>query len=183
MTIEEIFSKLITHMEEGVAYHAQMAKAYDFIGLWGFSKCQLYHQIEELNNKMKLEHYYATHYFKLIQLENFIKPEIIPSTWFKYSTQSIDIGTKRSIVKDLVTKWVEWERTTKKLYQEMRHELEVIGEYDAAQRIEICIHDVSHELHNVEKLLLKLDSIGYDFIIIEEWSTDQNKKYKKKLGW
>jgi negative regulator of replication initiation len=65
---------------------------------------------------MLLEHYYAAHYFKLIQQENFTKPEIIPSTWFKYATQSVDTNTKREAVKNLITKWIDWERSTKKFY-------------------------------------------------------------------
>jgi hypothetical protein len=44
MIVEEIFNKIISHMEEGLCYHKEFAKAFDFLGLWGFSKCQLYHQ-------------------------------------------------------------------------------------------------------------------------------------------
>jgi hypothetical protein len=29
---------------------------------------------------------------------------------------AIDTGTKRRLIKDLMTKWVEWEKKTKKLY-------------------------------------------------------------------
>jgi hypothetical protein len=47
MTIEEIFNKLATHMYEGVLIHQEMAKAYDFLGLWGLSKCHIYHMFEE----------------------------------------------------------------------------------------------------------------------------------------
>ena len=183
MTIEEIFTKLISHMEEGVCYHAELAKTFDFLGLWGFSKVQLHHQCEELRGKMLLQHYYAAHYFKLISVENFSKPEIIPQAWFKYTTQSVDTNTKREAVKNLLTKWANWERDTKTFYQEMRLELETLKEYDAAERLQAYIHDVSHELHDVEKLLIKLESINYDIITIEEWSADWNKKYKKKLGW
>jgi len=31
----------------------------------------------------------------------------------------VDANTKRESVKMMMTKWVEWERNTKKLYQEM----------------------------------------------------------------
>ena len=65
---------------------------------------------------MHLEHYYAAHYFRLIQLENFTKPEIIPSSWFKYATQSVDTNTKREAVKNLLIKWANWERDTKTFY-------------------------------------------------------------------
>ena len=183
MTIEEIFNKLITHMTEGIYYHEELAKAYDFLGLWGFSKCQLFHHNEEICNKQRLTHYYAAHYFKLPQLENFSLPEIIPSNWYKYTTQAVDANTKRNAVKDLMKLWVEWERATKNFYQEMRLELDKIGELDAARKLDEYIHDVSSELHDVEKTIIKLDSIGYDLITIEEWSDDLNKKYKKKLRW
>jgi len=43
MTVEEIFTKLATHMAQGISYHEEMAKAYDFIGLWGFAQCHTYH--------------------------------------------------------------------------------------------------------------------------------------------
>jgi hypothetical protein len=66
MTVEEIFNKLITHMHEGIAFHSEMAKAYDFLGLWGFSKCHIYHVFEEKRACCRLSHYYATHFFKLI---------------------------------------------------------------------------------------------------------------------
>jgi hypothetical protein len=36
--------------------------------------------------------------------------------WHKYTTMDVDTNTKRNSIKDLMTKWVEWERSTKKLY-------------------------------------------------------------------
>ena len=103
-------------MVEGIMYHDEMAKAYDFLGLPGFSKCQDYHHLEETEGYRCLSHYYATHYYKLLQLEEITKPKLIPETWYKYTTWSVDTGTKKSTIKDLMTKWMEWERSTKKLY-------------------------------------------------------------------
>lgn len=183
MTVEEIFTKLAIHMAQGVSYHEEMAKAYDFLGLWGFAQCHTYHQFEEMHNYRRMYHYYATHYFKLIQLDNIEKTEIIPSTWYKYSSQAVDNGTKKSAVKELMTKWVEWERSTKKLYQEMWKELININEIDAARKVKNCIHEVSTELHDAEKWLIALETINYDLIEINDQSTDLKKEYKKKLGW
>jgi len=50
MTVEEIFNKLASHMVEGIMYHDDMAKAYDFLGLSGFARCHDYHHICELKN-------------------------------------------------------------------------------------------------------------------------------------
>ena len=183
MTIEEIFIKLLSHMKNGCLYHEEFVKAYNFLGLWGFAKCQEYHEFEELQSYYRLMHYYSTHYFKLLQLETIEQPNIIPNSWYKYMTQSIDTNSKLNAIKELMKKWVEWERITKKLYQSLRRELTEINELDAARKLDELIHDVSTELHDVEKFLLKLETIGYDPITIIEWSDSLYKKYKKKLGW
>lgn len=183
MSIEEIFTKLISHMKEGVCFHEEFARAYDFLGLWGFSKCQIYHEQEELQEYHRLYHYYATHYFKLIQIQDASKKEIIPTSWYKYVTQNVDINTKRNAIKELITKWIDWEQSTKKLYQEMWQKLTEINELDAARKVDQLIHSVSSELHDIEKLKIKLETINYELITILEWSDDLHKKYKKKLGW
>jgi negative regulator of replication initiation len=116
MTIEEIFTKLASHMKEGLEYHDLFAQAYHFIGLRGYAVSQEHHFLEESQSYKLLLRYYAKHYHKLIILENFDKPKIIPETWYKYTTMAVDTNTKRNAVKDLMTKWIDWERSTKKLY-------------------------------------------------------------------
>ena len=183
MTVEEIFTRVISHMYEGVKYHEEMAKAYDFLGLWGFAKCHISHSCEENQGMKQLMHYYATHYFRMLKVEETETAKIIPESWFKYSTQAIDAGTKRNSVKELMGKWVDWEKSTKKFYQEMRQELTAIGELAAAMEIDCYICDVSKELCHAEKKLLKLESLGYDMQDIMEMEDKLARKYKKKLGW
>lgn len=183
MTVDEIFNKLVTHMYEGVIIHQEMARAYDFLGLWGLSKCHIYHTFEEKQGYCLLTHYYTSHYFKLLQLEEISKSKIIPETWYKYTTKAVDGNTKRNAVKELMTKWAEWERDTKNFYQEMRQELTSINELAAAMKLDCYIRDVSKELHQVEKDLIEFESTGYDIGNIIKWSHSLNKKYKKKLGW
>lgn len=183
MTVEEIFKQILSHAHEGVIFHDEMAKAYEFLGFWGLAKCHLSHSCEEKRGYHLLTYYYATHYFKILELEEIVKTKLIPDSWYKYTTQAIDTGTKRSAVKELMTKWVDWERSTKKLYQEMRKELEALGEIDAAIEIDKYIQDVSKELSHAEKKFLKLETIGYDIVHIIEWQEDLDHKYTKKLGW
>lgn len=182
MTIEEIFIKLASHMEEGVKIHNEMATAFDFLGLEGFARMHNAHAQEEQNNYLHLLYYYSYHYHKLIKEEtNFQK--LIPDNWYKYSSMAIDNNTKRSATKEFMEKWVAWEQTTKKLYQEMRQELCSLGEIAAALEIDKYIKDVDKELAHAQKKLIKLESIGYDIITIIEWSDHFKIKYKKKLGW
>lgn len=183
MTIEEIFNNIAGHMVEGIMYHDDFAKAYDFLGLRGYSMCHNYHHIEETKSYCHLSHYYASHYYKLPQLKNLDQPKIIPETWYKYTTMAVDTNTKRNSIKDFMTKWVEWERSTKKLYQDMRHELTEIGELAAAQYIDTLILDVSKELRHAERKLIMLETINYDIVSIAEEQDELYKKYKNKIRW
>ena len=183
MTIEEIFNKLASHMVEGIMYHDDLTEAFNLLGLRGYAMCQEYHFIEENYCYKLLSRYYAKHYYKLLKLENLNQPKLIPENWYNYTTMAVDVGTKRSAVRELLTKWVEWERSTKKLYQEMRHELALLNEFAAAAFIDKLIEDVSTELRHAEKKLIYLETIGYDMITIIDHQEDLYNKYKKKLRW
>lgn len=183
MTIEEIFNKIASHMREGILYHDKMAQVYNFLSLYGYAQCQEYHFFEENYNYKKLLHYYAKHYYKLLIMENIEIPKIIPENWYKYTTMAVDVGTKRNTIKELMTKWVEWERSTKKLYEEMRQELYLLKEVDAALFIDNFIKDVSKELSQAEQQLLMLETIGYDIVEIADQQEKLYNKYKKKSRW
>ena len=178
MTVEEIFNKIGSHMEEGISYHQDMIKAYEFLGLWGYSKCQEYHYFEEIHGYRKLQHYYHTHYFKIMQIKIEDRREFISQTWYKYSAQSVDVGTKRTAIKELMEKWIKWEKDTKKLYEEMYIELTNLREVAAAIEIQKYISDVDEELSDAQKELLNLEAIGYDLELIVDWQEKLRKKYK-----
>ena len=183
MTIEEIFNKIASHMIEGIMYHDELAKAYDFLGLWGYAKCQDYHHIEETSSYRSLSHYYAKHYFKLLQTEHIPKLTIIPEIWFKYTTQAVDPSTKKTAIKELMTQWINWEKSTKELYQAMRQELMQLNEVAAALYIDKYICDVNKELRHAQRKLIHLETISYDLITIMDEQEELYNKYKKKLGW
>jgi prolyl oligopeptidase PreP (S9A serine peptidase family) len=116
-------------------------------------------------------------------LEKIENPQLIPDIWIKYDTFSVDSGTRKSAVKDFMTKWVKWERETKQFYTSMRQELVNIGELAAADQLEKYLKDVSDELEQAEKYLIELEAIGYDMVTIIDHQFSLHKKYKKKLGW
>ena len=180
MTVEEIFNKIASHMVDGIAYHEELIKGYSFLNLWGYVKCQEYHYYEEARNYKQLEHYYMTHYHKLLQITS-EKKNPIPATWYKYSMQSVDVGTKRNGIKELLTKWIEWEKETKKLYEEMYSELTNLKEAAATIELQKYIQDVDEELSIAQKEQLNLESIGYNLDVIIDWQDDIRKKYKKKI--
>ena len=181
MTVEEIFNKIISHMLEGLTYHDELARAFDFLGLYGYAKCHDYHHFEEAINYRELSHYYTTHFFKLIQFNEQPKHNLIPDIWYKYTSQAVDSNTLRNSIKSLMKSWCEWELSTKKLYQQMYNELTSLSEVAAAHKISKYLCDVDKELHNIQKEILELEAINYNLdIILPEQSTLRNK-YKKAI--
>ena len=65
----------------------------------------------------------------------------------------------------------------------MRKELYIMGEVAAALFLDEYILDVTHELKHAEKVLLKLETMGYDAPTILDWQKPLKDKYTKKLGW
>ena len=181
MTVDEIFAKLVTHMVEGMMIHDALMKGYDFLGLHGFAKCHEYHHIDETKGYTCLLHFYSMRYHKLINVQDIPRPEIIPDTWYKYTTMAVDTGTKRSAVKTMMEKWVEWERDTKKIYQDMYKELCEIGEIAAANKVKCYICAVDEELIHAEKKLIKLETLGYDIGTIIGLQNHMYKKFEEKL--
>ena len=168
MTVEEIFTKICTHMAEGVQFHEELKKAYCFLGLYGYATEKEKHYKEELHGYNKLVKYYMKHYFKLLKIDEIQKPTVIPDNWYKYSSQAVDAQTKRNAIKELIIKWIEWEKDTKKLYEEMYLELTNLKEIAMADYFKNFICNVNEELTQVQKKLIKLESVNYDMVFIAE---------------
>lgn len=182
MTVDEIFTKVASHMIEGMMIHDALTHGYSFLGLYGFAKCHEYHHIAETKGYMQLMSYYSSRYHKLLNIDKIPQPEIIPQTWYKYTTMDVDTNTKRQAIQTMMKKWIEWERDTKKLYQEMHQELCTLGEVAAADEIKEYIRDVDDELKHAEKKFIKLESIEYNISTIIDWQQPMYKKYKKLCG-
>lgn len=180
MTIDEIFTKLAQHMEEGVIFHKTLSQAYNFLGLYGFAKCHVYHWFEEEHGYECLLQYYFKHYHRLINITLTELPEIIPTAWYKYNTMAVDNNTKRQAIKDLMNKWLLWEQDTKILYQQMYKELYELNAIADAEKIKYYIKDVDDELIHIEKQIIKLETIDYSINTIMSWQQSMYKKYKKK---
>ena len=181
MTVEEIFSKLANHMIKGMMFHEQMANYYHFLGLKGYKRCHEYHFYSETCGFKHLECYYLDHFNKLIKTDIIEDPHIIPDSWYKYNREEVDTNTKRNGVKEMVKKWVDWEKETKQLYQNSYKELYDLGEIAAAMKISCYIKDVDEELKSAIKKFINLQTINYDINMIIEEQTEIHDKYKEKI--
>lgn len=181
MTVEDIYSKLAAHMIQGLMAHEQLANYYDFLGLKGYKRCHEYHYLEETCNYRKLCRYFINHHNKLIPESEVDNPEIIPQSWYKYSRQDVDTTTLTNAVKNGVSTWVNWEKQTKQLYEEMYKELIDINEVASAMKIKEFICDVDKELKCAERKYLELKAVDYSLEYVISVQHDIHDKYKKKM--
>lgn len=181
MTVEEIFSQLAAHMIKGLMIHSQMSDYFGFLGLKGYQECHKYHYFEENANYRAINKYYLYHYNKLIPETRIDNPNIIPDSWYRYTRQDVNSTTRKNAIENGFNEWINWEKDTKKLYEQMYNELLSIGEVCAAYQIGKCIDDVDNELAYAEQKVLELKSIDYDIGIIIEEQKQVEKECKKKL--
>jgi hypothetical protein len=181
MTIDEIYSKIASHMIKGMMLHEELADYYDFLGLQGYKRCHEYHYLDETCAYRGLCRYYINHHNKLILKVEFDNPNVIPDSWYKYTRQDVDNNTKKNAVKNGITVWVDWEKETKSLYEQMYKELIAIDEIASALKVHELICDVDCELKKAERYYLNKKAIDYDLTEIIAEQKPKHEKYKKKM--
>ena len=155
--MEEIFAKIKAHMLEGMVFHDEMARYYDFLGLDAHRDNHRKHYEEETKGYQKLCGYYMHHHNKLLPNYPMNRPDVIPESWFMYKRQDVDINTKKNALRSGIKKWVDWETETKDFYEEMCGELLNEGEIASAHFIMKYVKDVDCEL--AEATAMSLESL------------------------
>lgn len=181
MTVAEIFKELSAHMIKGLMIHEHLANYYNFLGLCGYKRCHQYHYLAETRAHIRLNNYYLEHHNALIPEAEISNPDVIPANWYRYTRQDVDAGTKKAAVKTGLTMWVNWERETKKLYEQMYKELMDIGEVASAMFIKELLCDVTCELKKAEKYQLNKEATGYDMATIIGEQKSKHDKYKRMM--
>lgn len=180
MTIEEIAIEIAAHMQKGTLIHKAMMEAYEFLSLKGYSKCQEYHYLEENDNYLNFLHYYLSTYQKLIKPKE-IEIDIIPSSWYKYAREDVDNNTRRNAIKELMSKWVNWEKETKRFFSELYKELISLNEIAIAMLIKDYILEVEKELSDAQQKQLELEIINYDLVEIIDEQPSYYHSYCKSI--
>lgn len=181
MTVEEIYKELSSHMIKGVMIHQQLAWYYDFLNLHGYKRCHEYHALKEMCGMQKLHRYFINHHNRLIEEDVIENPNIIPASWYRYTKQEVETGTKRNAVKTGIEKWVAWEQETKNLYERMYQELMSIGEVASAKKICCYIMDVDKELKWATRKHIDLVTADYDIGYILGEQDHLHDWYKEKM--
>ena len=181
MTVEEIFSKISSHMVEGMMHHEQFSDYYDFLGLDGYCCCHTYHYLKETHDRAKLHDFFINKYNKLIPETAVDTKSIIPPAWFSATRFNVDAATKKNGIKTALSEWHKWEKETRDLYVQMYNELIKINEIASAEYITDMICNVEKEIKHAEKRMIEYNGIGYDLVFIEEQQKKIAHKYHKKM--
>lgn len=181
MTVEEIFSQVSQNMVKGLMIHSQLADYFGFLGFEGYQKCHLYHYFEESKNYKDLGNYYLKHFNKLLAEDHIDNPNIIPNDWVQYSRQQVNSKIRQNALQAGLEKWVNWEKDTKGLYQQLYNTLISLGEIAAADELNKIIKDVDYELAGAEQELLELNAINFSVVDVMMYQDDMTKRYTKKL--
>lgn len=104
MDIQDVFAKLKARMLAGMVFHDEMARYFDFLNLREYRNNHRKHYFEETENYHSLCEYYSHHFNKLIPNEPMERPSVIPDSWYMYTRQEVDSGTKKNAVKAAVRK-------------------------------------------------------------------------------
>ena len=183
MTCEEVFQEIAGHMIEGMMFHQQLSEYYEFLGLPGYAECHNYHFMDESCMYHDLCKYYIVHYNKLLPSDSLKDPQVIPSSWYKYSRADVDVTTKRRAVQTGLEKWVAWERETKALYEQMYKELLDSNDIAAAHEVKQLIKAVTKEVEKSELYHLNKQATDYDMeSIIQEQKMKYDEYEVKKRG-
>ena len=180
MTCAEVFSQIDAHMKTGMILHDQLANYYDFLGLMGFKRMHEYHFMREAASMRGLNRYYINHHNMLIDGGEMHIDSAIPQAWHKSTRRDVGISTKRSAVKSGMEMWAEWERKTKKLYEECYCALCDAGEIAAACKVRQLVSDVDMELKDADRLALKMQAIDYDMPTMILMQDELHECYREK---
>jgi len=168
MTINEIFTKLIHHMIKGLMVHDQLTDYYLFLDLEGYRLEQECKYENESTNYRELYKHFVTNHNMLINVGQIENPNIIPSSWYKYTRFDVDISTKKKGIENAFEEWKKWETASLKLYSEMYKELMNLNEVSSALYLKDLIEDVTEELREINSSILKLKAVDYDMTYIYE---------------
>lgn len=179
MTCTEIFQEISKRQITALMLHDQLKDLYDFLGLPGF-KCWHYHQfIQESKGFQKLKHYFVSTHNKLLNHAKTEQPkQLIPDDWYNYTRMDVTPQLRKQYVEMSFEVYKDWEEETKRCYEEYSKALYDMGKTADACRVECLVNDVSCELKQLYKWMIKLKASGYDAGYILDIQSYFHKRYK-----
>jgi hypothetical protein len=181
MPADDILAGLKARSLEGVMFHGRMREYFLYLGLRGYAAMHSFHETEERLGAEKLTDYFMAQNGILIPEKSAAAPDVIPAQWYRMRRQDTDAQWRRRAVRDGMTAWRDWEKSTAVSLKDMIFRLSSENEYGCCRLAEQKLSDVESEISGAEDMIFDLESIEYDLPTIIGRQPDIAKKYLTKI--
>ena len=182
MTASEIFSRIASHIIEGIMVHEQLMNSYLFMGLPGYATCHEYHYLSESIGYSAFCEYVVDHFDVLIVGDNAPQnPGLIPNSWMNAKRTSVNQQIRHEALEAAFNEWLKWEEETITLYSDMYKELIKLNLIPASEFIKKYIMDAEEEAVYARDELISKEAMNYDIVSIVEEQKNIKKQFKKKI--
>ena len=183
MTSElSVLSEIINHNIEGIMFHSDLTNVFNFLGLKGFKREHLYRTFEEFINLKSLENYTINHIGYIpSDLESKRPAEIISAPWYNASRFQVNDNDRKVKLKEIYTKWRDWENETKIMLQGKYQELLELGAVASSCKVKELIIAVDHELAELEDEYIEYTAVGWNTEYIISKQKDIKECYMQKM--
>lgn len=178
----EIYAELDERVCQALEFHSQLADFFCFLGLQGFKRMAEYQYMKECAGKRKVHRRYIDMHHRILPVEEYSKPVLIPREWTKHTTHDIDDSVLPKYVKMGLKQYYEWEKETKEIYEDLCDRLMSWNMYADYEFLKELIEDVEKECKKVMRLYESLNGTGYDVNAIHQVQEKYHEKYKKKYN-
>lgn len=123
-------------------FHGRMREYFLYLGLRGYAAMHSFHETEERLGAEKLTDYFMA--------------------WYRMRRQDTDAQWRRRAVRDGMTAWRDWEKSTAVSLKDMIFRLSSENEYGCCRLAEQKLSDVESEISGAEDMIFDLESIEYN---------------------
>lgn len=181
-TPDEVFETIVCHEAKGVTFHDKMIDVFGFLGLYGFKKLHEYRFIAESLELIQTKCYVLDHLNMLTCYEIDEKGlGIIPEEWYSGMREDVTPEERQEYCIFAFKLYKQWEEETRELYSFCANELMALNRTADFQEIAEKVKDEDEEIKHLEKLCIKLDSVGWDMSYIMNMQEELEHEYNKKL--
>lgn len=179
---DEIFETIISHLTKGVMFHDRMMDLYGFLGLFGFKKMHEYQLYSEYMERRKAKCYVLEHMNVLIKdMPDEQGLNFIPEEWYSHTRHDLTPENKKQYISPFFQAYKKWEEETKDLLSYCANELMYMGQMAEFKEVMEMVEDVEKELHKLEDLLIKLESVDFDMKYVLDMQEKLYAEYEDKL--
>lgn len=179
---DEVFETIISHLTKGVMFHDLMMDLFGFLGLYGFKKMHEYQLYSEYMERRKAKCHVLEHMNVLIKdMPDESGLNFIPDQWYQGTRHDLRAEEKTQYLHIAFEAYRQWEEETKELLSYCASELMYMGQVAEFNEVTKMVKDVEKELHKLEDLILKLESVDFDMKYVQEMQEKLFEEYEEEL--